>query len=147
MTTQEKKAREAEAKKVIADSKKTVSDEQLLQQLDSINIDALTIKTAKNRSIWKVSFLKSLNENDKTARRKARKEQFNLSKSLLAEIKKSANKIDTDNVKKSAKDLHTFYKTALNDMNIYSNVSSELNAEKRIILDTAFKFMLQIKFN
>ncbi len=137
----------AEQKKVISDSKKTLSDNELMQSLDSINIDSLTVRTAKNRSIWTPNFLKSLNENsEKTARRIARKKQLNLSKNLLAEIKKANNKIDTENVRNSAKLLHTFYKNALNDMNVYSNVSSELNAEKRRILDTAFSFMIKIKF-
>ena len=136
-----------EQEKVIQDSIKTVKDADLLKELNSVNIEQLVIKTAKSRKIWKPEFLKSLNENsEKTARRKARKQQLNFSKNLLAEIKKNANKLDADPVKKSAKNLHSFYKNALNDINIYSNVSSELNAKTRQILDLAFKYMLKIHF-
>lgn len=122
----------------IKESFKSVSNDDLLKDLENINIESLMQKTALNRSIWKKETLQSF-KSEKTARRILRNEQFKLSKMLLHSI------ITKDsNIENNANNLLNFSRKNLVDIKLYSNVSNELNAEKRNILDRAYQKMFII---
>lgn len=113
------------AKEVILNSLKHVDDAELMKDLDNINIEQLTVNSAKGRSIWKNEFkLLYHATNMTTARRKIRKDQLNLSKNLLASIIKKESK---EVIEKSIIALYDFYVKGLTDFTVYSNISKETN--------------------
>ena len=122
------KANETELK----ESFKTVSNDELMKDLENLNVEKLMQKTALNRSIWKKEIL-STYKSEKTARRILRNTQFNLCKSFLTSILTKQ-----DNIEAKAKDLHDFSEKNLCNIKLYSNVSNENNTEKRNILDKAY---------
>jgi hypothetical protein len=124
--------------KVVTNSKKEATDEQLLKDLTDFNIENLIAKSAKGRSIWKSEFKMKFSENEKTARRKIRNEQLSLSKKLLHSILTKESK-EAMTIK--AKELHKFYSEGLNDFSVYSNVSEKESAEKFKILKSAYEKM------
>ena len=118
-----KKLADAESKKQIANSKKSVPDSELIKQkLTKLNVQNLVEKTAKNRNIWKPEFLRSLSNSDKTARRKARNNfQVPLSDAVY---KKSKNTYTRNaSMKELCTALRDFYNLALIDFSKYSSVS------------------------
>lgn len=123
---------ENEANNIINNSKKIVSDVELLSKLDSINLDSVINKTAKKQLLWKKEVLQSY-KTEKTARRILRGLQLNLSKSVIR-YAKTGQKNDLDNAKK---ELTNFYKENLVDIKNYSNISED--SEKFIIVQTAYK--------
>lgn len=134
-----KKIAESEQKKSFVDSKKSVSDSELIKQkLNKLNVQNLVEKSAKNRNIWKPDFLQSLSNSDKTARRKARN---NFQVPLSDAIYKKSKNTYTRNA--SMKDLcialQDFYALALIDFSKYSSVS-ETSANYETI-HTAYSIM------
>ena len=122
----------------IKESFESVSNDELLKDLENINIESLMQKTALNRSIWKKETLQSY-KSEKTARRILRNEQFKLCKMLIHSI------ITKDsNIENNANNLLNFSRKNLVDIKLYSNVSNELNTEKRNILDKAYQKMFII---
>ena len=122
----------------IKESFKAVSNDELMKDLENLNINSLMQKTALNRSIWKKEILTTF-KSEKTARRILRNQQFAKAKSLLHSILTKSNDIEL-----KANDLLNFSKSNLVDIKLYSNVSNELNAEKRNILDKAYQKMFII---
>lgn len=110
---------------ILKNSLKNVSDVDLMKDLDNINLESLTVNSAKGRSIWKHEFKLSYHAtNMTTARRKIRKDQINLSKTLLASI---IAKQDKNVITKNIEALHDFYTKGLTDFSVYSNISKETN--------------------
>ena len=126
------------AKKVIADNKKTVSDDELMKNLSDLNVDNLIKKSAKGRSIWKTDFKKIYADEEKKARRKIRSVQMEYSKALLHSI---ITKQSNDVIKTCAERLHSFYTKGLNDFSVYSNISENESPEKFKIVHTAYAKM------
>lgn len=120
-----------------SNEKKSEIDAKLMKDLESINIDALTKKTAVNRSIWKKEIFDKFGTTEKSARRKLRSLQLNYSKSILRELKLNNKDIALQN----AKQLKSFYTANLVDIANYSNVSEVNSPEKFKIIHTAYKAM------
>ena len=132
MTTKEQKNQIAKANETeVKESFKTVSDAELMQGLENLNVEKLMQKTALNRNIWKKEILSSY-KSEKTARRILRNTQFNLCKSFLTSI------LVKKDIEINAKNLLDFSEKNLFNIKLYSNVSNELNSEKRNILDKAY---------
>lgn len=129
--------------KEIADNKKEISDDELMQNLSDLNVDNLIKKSAKGRSIWKTDFKQCYAEDEKKARRKIRSAQMEYSKALLhAIITKQSNDI----IKECAERMHSFYKKGLNDFSVYSNISENESPDKFKIVHQAYaKMNLLIK--
>ena len=134
MKTKEELKKENDENKVINDNFKVVSDDKLLNELNNINIDSLMQSTVNNRSLWKLSEDK---DNHKTERRQLRKEQLNLSKYFLLQLKEK----NAEEIKKSKEALLNFSNKNLIDIKNYSNVSKKENAEVRSILDLAYNYL------
>jgi len=126
-----------DAKQVIADNNKDVSDVELLALLDSVNMDAIIEKTAKNRSIWTEKAKSAFGKTEKSARRKLRKLQVDFSKAVCRNAKLN----DKTGIKASSLILEKFYKDHLVNFAIYSNVSIESNPETYHILKLAYTVM------
>lgn len=132
----------AELKKVqSAKDKKGISDDEIFADLDKVNTDSLTKKSAKNRSIWTEKAKSDFSDNEKTARRKIRSKQMRISKDLLRELK--VNK-SVENARKFAKELQTFYKNSLVDFSVYSNISETENPIGFSNVHTAYIKMKQL---
>jgi hypothetical protein len=136
-----KKAISDNADKVISDSKKAVSDDNLTALLDNINMDAIIEKSAKNRSIWTDKAKSTFGKTEKSARRKLRTLQLDFSKAVVRNAKLN----DKIGIKASALILEKFYKDHLVDFSIYTNVSIENNPVNHNILTTAYKVMISTK--
>jgi len=133
-TKTEKLTEKKENDKVIKDSKKTLSDEQMIQRLNKLNVEQLTEKTAKTRSLWKLTDVSK--DDEKSERRKLRRTQLNLSKSFLRALK------EKNNIPGAKQNLQNFSNKNLIDISNYTNVSKKENPEVREILDLAYKFLL-----
>ena len=129
---------ENEANNIVNNSKKIVSDAELLSKLDSINLDSVINKTAKKQLLWKKEVLQSY-KTEKTGRRILRGLQLNLSKSVIR-YAKTGQKNDLDNAKEQ---LNDFYKTNLVDIKNYSNISED--SDKFAIIQLAYKFTFNAK--
>jgi len=136
------KLTESEADKVIADSKKSISDAELLALTSKVNKDALLENTIANRSIWNTP----RTDNNKGTFTKLRREQIKLSKDVI----KYNVLLDKVNSLTASKLLFDFYKKNLISLSVYSNVSMDKGQkakDKRIILDSAYNVMkVYIKF-
>lgn len=107
--------------------------------LENLNKFMLTenITTSKNASLWNEEIKKQFS-NEKTARRKLRTIQLNLSKHLLA-----MQKIKNDKkLNEAKKQLADFYKNALVDKTKFSNVSKEKDTFK--LLNEAYNLIKDI---
>ena len=113
----------------------------LAKDLQNLNIENLVSKTAKTRSIWKTDFKVKFSDNEKTARRKIRTKQLNLSKSLLHAI---ITKQDSKVINECANALFSFYTSGLEVFTDYTNVSRNENPDKRLILDKAYDKMKEV---
>jgi len=126
--------------KAISNSLKDSSDAELLKDLSDINIESVILKTALNRSIWNEKAKSNFGSTEKSARRKLRKMQVDLSKSVLRELLLK----NVDNARLNAKTLKKFYSDNLVEFAIYSNVSIETNPDTYKILHTAYSKMKQL---
>lgn len=135
-----KNLRKEHEKNVIAENKKSVSDDELMKDLSDLNVENLIKKSAKGRSIWKNEFKKKFADgNEKKARRLIRGTQINLCKGLLHNI---ITKQSKDICVASAKELRKFYNEGLNDFAIYSNVSQTESPEKYKVIHMAYTKMI-----
>lgn len=105
-----------------------MKNEELSKKIDAINLDALTNKSIVNRQIWKKEVLANF-KTEKTARRKLRHKQLELSKAVVkfAKLKNDAN------LKTAISELEKFYKTNLVSRDKFTNISDE-KTEGQIIL-------------
>ena len=109
-----------QSSKVIADSKKQLNDNEILNLLEKANKEQTTKKTAESRSIWK-NEIKAEYKTEKTARRKLRAEQLKLSDN----VKKALNLNNASDIKLACAALETFYKKVLVNFDNYSNLSED----------------------
>lgn len=127
MKNAETKKVEKTEKEIIANSKKTLSDEDLQSKLNSINLEQLTIKANTNKSIWKKELTYKNNERSKGLVGKLRNEQIKLSKKVVFDAKTKDK-----NQQNSINELYDFYKKSLYDLNTFSNIK-ESNPNYSII--------------
>lgn len=117
------KISKASAKKALKQSENALSDSELIAlELEKLNVSAYVDKAVTSRNIWKVEFLRSLSESDKTARRKARNNfQIPLSQSV---VNKKNNKFTkTATLNELCNKLKAFYNLSLKDFSKYSSMS------------------------
>jgi hypothetical protein len=126
------------AKSKISENFAEISDADLQKDLSDLNIEKLIAKSEKGRTIWRKEFKLSYSDNEKTARRKIRKEQLNLSKSLLHSI---LTKQSISECKKFADALYKFYKAGLTDFSVFTNVSEKENPENLKTIKKAYDKM------
>lgn len=103
--------------------------DEISKRIDAINLDALTNKSIVNRQIWKKEVLANF-KTEKTARRKLREIQLNLSKSVC----KFAKINDAANLKTASVELEKFYKTNLVSRDKFTNISDDKTEGQIIIL-------------
>ena len=128
---------EAIEKETILNSLNTVSDAELMQGLDNLNLNLLTSKIDVNRSIWN-NEAKQIKSTETQSRNYLRKLQLSLSKKLLTSL---VNKDNVENQKICAKNLFEFYSKNLVNFANYSNISIEKEKDKRQIIDLAYQKM------
>ena len=133
MKTSEGKTESNKNDKVIADSKKTLSDDAMTARLKNLNVEQLTERTAKTRSLWKLTNVSK--DDEKSARRKLRRTQMNLCKSFLRSLKEKRN------MPEAKKSLLDFSNKNLIDVSNYTNVSKKESPDAREILDLAYTFL------
>ena len=103
--------------------------DDLLKKIDSINENALVNKSIVNRQIWKKEILTNF-KTEKTARRKLRSEQFELSKAVI----KNAKIKNFEALKTACSDLEKFYKKNLVSRDKFTNIDNEKEVGKIINL-------------
>ena len=113
---------------------KLFADKNLTAKSEKINVDLLTAKSAGNKSFWKKEFLLSLSANDKKARRIARKQQFDFSKTVVSHFQTKNKELIN-----SLQSLNDFYKKSLIDFNNFSQIDSE--KDKGVIINTAYEIL------
>ena len=102
--------------------------EELSKKIDAINLDELTKKSITNRQIWKKEVLANF-KTEKTARRKLRDMQLDLSVSVV-KFEKMKNEAG---LKNAIIELEKFYKANLVSRDKFTNISDE-KREGQIIL-------------
>lgn len=109
------------------------NEKSLTEKIDAININSLTEKSIVNRQIWKKEVLANF-KTEKTARRKLREMQLNLSIAVL----KNAKIKNESGLKNAIIELEKFYKTNLVSRDKFTNVSDEKEKGQYIILANEF---------
>lgn len=105
------------------------NEKSLNEKIDAININSLTEKSIVNRQIWKKEVLANF-KTEKTARRKLREMQLNLSIAVL----KNAKLKNEAGLKTAISELEKFYKTNLVSRDKFTNISDDKEKGQYIIL-------------